>query len=50
VPDANSNPIAAETVTKQLDDPVEALITGDADDPPLSEEAVAEMLRRTQNG
>jgi hypothetical protein len=42
------NPSPSESVDKQLDDAAEELITGDSDDPPLSEEAVAEMLRMTQ--
>jgi hypothetical protein len=30
---------------EQLDHAAEELVTGDSDDPPLSEEEVAEMLR-----
>ncbi len=33
-----------ETLDEQLADAVEELITGDADDPPLSQETIAEML------
>jgi len=35
----------AEGLDEELGHAAEELITGDADDPPLSEEAVAEMLR-----
>ena len=38
------NPRMAESFDEQLVDASEELITGDADDPPLSEEAVQEML------
>lgn len=34
----------SESVDEQLDDAVEELIVGDSDNPPLSEEAVVEML------
>src|SRR5690349_18072389 len=37
-----------ESLDEQLKDAAEDLITGDADDPPLSEEAVGEMLSRTR--
>lgn len=50
VTDAKSNPLVANGVHEQVDHAAEELITGDSDDPPLSEEAVAEMLRTTQNG
>jgi hypothetical protein len=50
MPDAKSNPLSAASATRQLDHAAEELITGDSDDPPLSEEAVAEMLRISQNG
>ena len=39
-----NNPRVAESLDEQLVDASEELITGDADDPPLSEEAVEEML------
>ena len=42
--DAKNNPRLAETLDEQLVDASEELITGDADDPPLGEEAVLEML------
>ena len=42
--DANNDPCLQE----ELDHAAEELITGDSDDPPLSEEVVAEMLRMTQ--
>lgn len=42
--DAKNNPRKAENRDEQLVDASEELITGDADDPPLSEEAVQEML------
>lgn len=35
----------AESLDEELGRAAEELITGDSDDPPLSEEAVAEMLR-----
>jgi hypothetical protein len=34
---------------EELDRAAEELITGDSDDPPLSEEAVVEILRETSN-
>ncbi len=37
----------AANLDEQLDHAAEELITGDADDPPLSEETVLEMLRIT---
>jgi len=40
---------AAENLEEQLDHAAEELITGDSDDAPLSEEAVAEALRMTLN-
>ena len=43
--DAKNNPRVTESLDEQLVDAAEELITGDSDDPPLSEEAVAEMLR-----
>jgi len=42
--DLTNNPRIAENPDEQLFDAVEELITGDSDDPPLSEEAVQEML------
>jgi hypothetical protein len=42
------NPCPADSVDKPLDRAVEELITGDSDDPPLSDEEVVEMLRITQ--
>jgi hypothetical protein len=41
---ANDDPRIAESRDEQLVDASEELITGDADDPPLSEETVQEML------
>ena len=41
----NNDPSLAERLEEQLDHAAEELITGDSDDPPLSEEAVVEMLR-----
>ena len=38
---------AAESLNEQLDQAAEELITGDSDDAPLSEAAVAEALRMT---
>jgi len=43
----NNDPRMAESLVEQLDQAAEELITGDSDDPPLSEEAVAELLRMT---
>ena len=42
--DPRSNPRIAEGLDEQLVDASEELITGDADDPPLSEEVDLEML------
>jgi hypothetical protein len=42
--DPKNNPRIAESRDEQLVDASKELITGDADDPPLSEEAVQEML------
>jgi hypothetical protein len=47
--DANDAPRTAESLDEQLNHAAEELITGDSDDPPLSEEVVAEMLRLTLN-
>jgi hypothetical protein len=41
----NSYARIAESEDQQLDQAAEELITGDCDDPPLSDEAVAERLR-----
>ena len=41
--DGKKNPRFAESLDEQLVDAAEELITGDADDPPRSEEAVQEM-------
>jgi len=45
--DPKNNPRIAESRDEQLVDAAEELITGDADDPPLSEEAVQEMLNNS---
>jgi hypothetical protein len=42
--DANDAPCIAESLDEQLNHAAEELITGDSDDPPLSEEEVVEML------
>jgi len=47
--DANSAPRNAESLEEQLNHAAEELITGDSDDPPLSEESVVEMLRMASN-
>jgi hypothetical protein len=47
--DANSNPRTKQNLDEQLAVAAEELITGDSDDPPLSEDAVAEMLGPTLN-
>lgn len=44
-----TNPEADNGRLKQLDHAAEALIVGDSDDAPLSDEAVTDMLKRTQN-
>lgn len=44
---ANDDPRIADSVEEQLDHAAEELITGDSDDPPLSEETVVEMIRMT---
>jgi hypothetical protein len=41
---ANDAPLIGANLDEQLYHAAEELITGDADDPPLSEEAVVEML------
>lgn len=43
--DANNAPRRAESLEQQLNQAAEDLITGDSDDPPLSEKAVVDMLR-----
>jgi hypothetical protein len=45
--DANNDPRIAANLDEQLNHAAEDLITGDSDDPPLSEETVVEMLRMT---
>jgi hypothetical protein len=45
--DENSDRRRAESLEEQLDYAAEELITGDSDDPPLSEDAVVDMLRMT---
>ena len=42
--DPKNNPRIAESLDEQLVHASEELITGDADDPPLSEETVQQML------
>ncbi len=42
--DASNSPCTAGSFDEQLTHAAEELITGDSDDPPLSEETVAEML------
>ncbi len=41
--------VVAGSLDDELDHAAEELITGDSDDPPLSEEAVAEILRMTSS-
>jgi hypothetical protein len=48
--DPTNNPRIAERLDEQLVDATEELITGDTDDPPLSEEAVQEMLNDSPAG
>lgn len=47
---ANDDPRIARNLEEQLDHAAEELITGDSDDPPLSEETVVEMIRMTHGG
>jgi hypothetical protein len=47
--DVNNAPRNTEILEEQLNHAVEELITGDSDDPPLSEEAVVEMVRMASN-
>jgi len=42
--DPKNNPCLAESPNEQINHAAEELITGDSDDPPLSEEEVVEML------
>jgi hypothetical protein len=42
--DPNTNPCPTESLDEQLNQAAEELITGDSDDPPLSEEDIADML------
>jgi len=45
--DENNDPRKDASLEERLDRAAEELITGDSDDPPISEEAVVEMLRVT---
>jgi len=45
--DENNDPRKVGSLEERLDHAAEELITGDSDDPPLSEEAVVEMLKVT---
>ena len=47
---ANDDPRIAANLEEQLDHAAEELITGDSDDPPLSEETVVDMIRMTHTG
>jgi hypothetical protein len=47
--DADKSPGRADRLDEQLDHMAEELIAGDSDDPPLSEEAVVEMLQITSS-
>jgi len=47
---ANDDPRIAANLEEQLDQASEELITGDSDDPPLSEQTVVEMIRMTHTG
>ena len=44
-----ATPCPTDSVNEPLDQAAEELITGDSDDPPLSDEAVADMLRNPNN-
>lgn len=46
--DANNDACNAESLDEQLNQAAEELITGDTDDPPLSEDTVADMLKMAQ--
>ena len=43
--DVNNAPDKADSLEEQLNHASEELITGDSDDPPLSEKEVVDMLR-----
>lgn len=43
--ETNNDPRIPSNLDEERDRAAEELITGDSDDPPLSEEAVADMLR-----
>jgi len=45
--DEKSVPRVADSLDEQLEHAAEELITGDSDDPPLSEEMVVDMLSMT---
>jgi hypothetical protein len=45
--DPNDDPSIGASIEAQLDHAAEELITGDSDDPPLSEQTVVEMIRTT---
>jgi len=47
---ANDDLRMAANLEEQLDHAAEELITGDSDDPPLSEETVVEMIRMNHTG
>lgn len=47
---AKDDPRIADSLEEQLDQAAEELITGDSDDPPLSEEEVVEMVKRPEFG
>ena len=49
LPVINTPPREESGGATELDDATQELVTGDSDDPPLSDEAVEEMLRKTQN-
>jgi hypothetical protein len=45
--EANNDPGRTERLDERLDHTAEELFTGDSDDPPLSQEAIEEMLKIT---
>jgi hypothetical protein len=47
--DVNKIPYKADSLDERLIHASEELITGDSDDPPLSEEEVLDMLRLVSN-
>jgi hypothetical protein len=47
--DTNNSPSTSDSLDEQLKHAVEELITVDSDDPPLSEEAVMQMLSVSLN-